>query len=112
MLTEAKVAATLRSKGSRVIMEKISKFLQDSKWILWATGILWAVFVYINTMNGLPGRVSRLEEQQIQLAQEHQKIYDRMAEDEKHFEVITIELKTMVSQVITDLTFIRTELFK
>jgi thymidylate kinase len=63
-------------------------------------------------MNGLPGRVSRLEEQQLQLAQEHQKIYDRMAADEKHFEVVTIELKTMVSQVITDLTFIRTELFK
>lgn len=93
-------------------MDKISKFLQDTKWILWATGLLWAVFVYVNTMNGLPARVARLEEQQILLAQEHQKIYDRMAQDEKHFEVVTIELKTMVSQVITDLTFIRTELFK
>lgn len=93
-------------------MDKISKFLQDTKWILWATGLLWAVFVYVNTMNGLPARVARLEEQQILLAQEHQKIYDRMSQDEKHFEVVTIELKTMVSQVITDLTFIRTELFK
>lgn len=93
-------------------MDKITKFLQDTKWLLWATGLLWAVFVYANTMNGLPARVSRLEEQQILLAQEHQKIYDRMSEDEKHFEVVTIELKTMVSQVITDLTFIRTELFK
>lgn len=93
-------------------MDKISKFLQDTKWLLWATGLLWAVFVYVNTMNGLPARVERLEEQQILLAQEHQKIYDRMAQDEKHFEVVTIELKTMVSQVITDLTFIRTELFK
>lgn len=93
-------------------MDKISKFLQDTKWLLWATGLLWAVFVYVNTMNGLPARVSRLEEQQILLAQEHQKIYDRMSQDEKHFEVVTIELKTMVSQVITDLTFIRTELFK
>lgn len=93
-------------------MDKIIKFLQDTKWILWATGIMWAAFMYINTINGLPARVTRLEEQQIELAKEHQKIYDRISQDEKIFEVTTIELKTMVSQVIADLTFIRTELFK
>lgn len=94
------------------VMDKVVKFFQDTKWFVWAGGVVWAILVYINTMNGLPARVARLEEQIVLLAQEHQKIYDRLAEDEKRFEVTTAEINTKLNQMIMDLTFIRTELFK
>lgn len=93
-------------------MNKIFSFLSNIKWIIWGAGVVWAAFVFIYTIQGLPSRVEKLETKQAELISEHYEIYNRLSNTEHKFDVSVAEINTQLKQISTDIIFIRERLFK
>lgn len=60
--------------NKRVVVETIKKYLGDVKWVISIAAVLYAICVHIYVIEGLPARVSNLEEWRAQAEQYHHKV--------------------------------------
>lgn len=55
-------------------METIKKYLGDIKWVITIAAAVYAICIHIYAIEGLPTRVSALEEWRVQAEQYHHKV--------------------------------------
>lgn len=55
-------------------MEIIKKYLGDIKWVITIAAAVYAICIHIYAIEGLPTRVSALEEWRVQAEQYHHKV--------------------------------------
>ena len=60
--------------NKRVVVETIKKYLGDIKWVITIAAAAYAICIHIYAIEGLPARVTNLEEWRAQAEQYHHKV--------------------------------------
>ena len=60
--------------NKRVVVETIKKYLGDIKWVITIAAAAYAICIHVYAIEGLPARVTDLEEWRAQAEQYHHKV--------------------------------------
>lgn len=74
MLLKTHHDSVIIKTNKRVVVETIKKYLGDIKWVITIAAAVYAICIHIYAIEGLPTRVSALEEWRVQAEQYHHKV--------------------------------------